>query len=155
MTVQLVAGRSGSGKTHVCLEQIRSELQRAPLGPPLILLVPEQATFQMEQALPDPQSGLMGYHRVEICSFQRLARRMIDDTLAGGFRPLSELGRQLILRRIIWQAGDQMTLFGRTVRRNGFIVELSRTIRELRQYRKTPAMLRDYADGIRAGKNVW
>ncbi|MFD1952612.1 hypothetical protein ACFSL6_00060 [Paenibacillus thailandensis] len=36
-------GRSGSGKTALCLREVRERLAADPEGPPLILLVPEQA----------------------------------------------------------------------------------------------------------------
>ena len=44
--IQFVLGRSGSGKTHHCLEAIRGELRREPMGGALILLVPEQAIWR-------------------------------------------------------------------------------------------------------------
>lgn len=49
MALQFVIGRAGSGKTGFCLEEIRKRLKDDPEGPPLVLLVPEQATFQAER----------------------------------------------------------------------------------------------------------
>ena len=77
MSVQFIFGRSGSGKTHYCLESVRSELRLSPTGPSLILLVPEQATFQIEQALLTDGS-LAGYHRAYVVSFARLARLILQ-----------------------------------------------------------------------------
>ena len=52
MPVRFVLGRAGAGKTHHCLSGIRAELKDTPLGPALILLVPEQAAAQMERPIP-------------------------------------------------------------------------------------------------------
>jgi len=56
--LRFVFGRAGTGKSTLCLEEIRRELRQKPWGAPLILLVPEQATYQMEVTLantPDPK----------------------------------------------------------------------------------------------------
>ena len=91
MPIQFILGRSGSGKTHHCLEAIRGELRRGPTGPARILLVPEQATFQMEQALVADEA-LGGFHRARVMSFVRLARHILFEK-APALPPLSETAR--------------------------------------------------------------
>ena len=52
MSVRLIAGRAGSGKTRWCQSQICEELAASLTdGPRLIILVPEQAGLQMERSL--------------------------------------------------------------------------------------------------------
>ncbi len=51
MSVRFILGRAGTGKTRTCLRNIREALLEDPNGPPIILLVPDQATFQMEHML--------------------------------------------------------------------------------------------------------
>ena len=51
MGIRLLYGRAGSGKTAVCFEEIRQMMRRDPLGAPLILITPEQATFEAEREL--------------------------------------------------------------------------------------------------------
>ena len=51
MSIRFVIGRAGSGKSQRCLSEIKQQLATAPEGAPLILLVPEQATFQAEHAI--------------------------------------------------------------------------------------------------------
>ena len=74
MALHFILGRAGTGKTHACLEGIRQQLRQQPQGPPLIFLVPEQATFLNEMAL---LKGLEshGSIRAEVLSFQRLYQR--------------------------------------------------------------------------------
>jgi ATP-dependent helicase/nuclease subunit B len=76
--VELLIGPAGSGKTYACLNAIRTELKQSPSGPPLLLLAPKQATFQMEHALlSDPD--LHGYSRLQILSFDRLAEFILSE----------------------------------------------------------------------------
>ena len=94
-TIKFILGRSGSGKTHFCLRSIEAELVRARHGSPLIFLVPEQATFQMEQALL-AHEGFRGYHRAQIVSFARLSRLVLMQTEPPALEPLGDMAKQMI-----------------------------------------------------------
>ncbi len=50
MAVQFILGRSGTGKTSYCIKAIVNALLE-PTEQQLILLVPEQATYQAERAI--------------------------------------------------------------------------------------------------------
>ena len=52
---RFLLGPAGSGKTFRCLTEIRDALRENPEGPPLILLAPKQATFQLERQLLDSE----------------------------------------------------------------------------------------------------
>jgi len=49
--LRFILGRAGTGKTFQCLKEIYQQLDAAPEGPPLVFIVPEQATLQTERAL--------------------------------------------------------------------------------------------------------
>ena len=124
MAVQFILGRSGSGKTYHCLESIRAQLTQCATGCPLVFLVPEQTTFQMEQSL---LSGgdIKGYHRAEIMSFARLGRMVLQSSGVSLLKPLSEFGKQMILRRLLQEHKEQLTLFKQIALDNGFVRALS------------------------------
>ena len=73
MQARFLLGPAGSGKTFRCLAEIRTALAEAPDGPPLILLAPKQATFQLERQLLSTDE-ISGFTRLNIFSFERLAR---------------------------------------------------------------------------------
>ena len=85
MAVQFILGRSGTGKTHACIEAVCDALVADPnSSAPLILLVPEQATFQMERAVLS-HAGIEGFSRCApgivvtiVCSFCRLTGLTIN-----------------------------------------------------------------------------
>jgi len=140
MPVRFILGRSGSGKTFYCLESVRAELRRSCRGESLILLVPEQATFQIEQSLL-ADGSLPGYHRAYVVSFARLARLILQQTTPPVLPQLTETGKQMILRRLLQQHQSDLTIFARAADRGGFVAQLSRMISELFQYQKTPEQL--------------
>jgi len=48
MSVRLVLGRSGSGKTEMIIKEIKDRLISDPQGDPIVYLVPEQMSFLSE-----------------------------------------------------------------------------------------------------------
>jgi len=135
--LRFVLGRAGSGKTFACLQAIRRELLAGPEGPPLILLTPEQATFQMEQALLST-AAVRATHRAHVLSFRRLAARVLQETGLGARPPLGELGKRMVLRSLIHRHGARLQLFGKAARQPGFVDKLANTLTELRAYRCRP-----------------
>ena len=120
MYIRYLLGRSGSGKTHACLAEIAREAQREPLGPvgggaaggamggttgeasggALILLTPEQSTFQMEQSLLSSHD-LAGYHRVWVVGFGRLAQ-LAGAAVGAGTEAVLSAAAQRFCLRLLW-----------------------------------------------------
>ena len=77
MPLRMITGRSGSGKTTMCLNEIRDKLIENPEGTPILYIVPEQMTFLSEYHLStDPMLG--GMIRAQVYSFSRLAWRILQ-----------------------------------------------------------------------------
>ena len=115
MAVRFILGRSGTGKTHHCVKAIVEALsQPAPIGAegpdnrPLVLLVPEQATYQASEAILS-DLRVTGYNRLHILSFDRLSlscprqkyRQARDFTL----------GRSMVIQRILRDCAGKLTIF--------------------------------------------
>lgn len=145
MPLRFIEGRAGAGKTARCLEEIAGAQQQAPSGPPLLLLVPAQATFEMERALLQEvrrRTGRGAYARAEILSFSRLAWRAAQRS---GIEPppqISEIGRRMVLRALLEEHAAALPLFGPQRDLPGFIEKLSATFGELQSHCATPAGLR-------------
>lgn len=147
MSVKFVLGRSGSGKTHYCLGKIREQLLASAEGAALLLLVPEQATFQMEQALVS-DGRLRGFHRVLVLSFERLARQVLQDRPASLLPVLSESGKQMLLKHLVQQQRERLFAFSRSGSSQGFVAKLSEMIRECRHYEKGAKQLLAQAEAV-------
>ncbi|MFF2481972.1 helicase-exonuclease AddAB subunit AddB [Paenibacillus sp. NPDC058071] len=133
MPLTFVLGRSGSGKTTYCLDRIRERLQERPDGPPLLMLVPEQATFQTEYALLK-DSGLNGSIRAQAISFRRLAFRVMQETGGTALVPISDDGKHMLLYKIMNRLDSQLELFRSGAEQPGFIEKLSELLTEWKRY---------------------
>lgn len=148
MSLRFIIGRAGSGKTRACLDAIRAELTARPAGPPLIFLVPDQATFQTEYTLATTP-GLKGFIRAQVLSFQRLAFRVLQE--AGGVaRPhIGDLGKRMLLRRLLEQRRDKIKIFRRSTSQPGFADTLARTLGEIKNYCIEPDALAAASTALR------
>src|SRR4030042_2209306 len=135
MAVQFILGRSGTGKTSYCIKAIVNELLNADKEQPLILLVPEQATYQAERSILT-DNRIAGYHRLNVLSFDRLQFLLLGRHTARP-RP-SRIGRQMIVHRILRDSESKLKIFGPSASWTGLGRRMANTIIELHQYAKTP-----------------
>ena len=149
MSVRFVVGRAGSGKTWRCLEAIRERLRGDPAeGHRLLLLVPEQATFQMERALIETPD-IAGFIRCEVLSFNRLAYRILAETGADprrGDETIGKMGRMMAMRRLIRRAKGELQIFDRVADRPGLVKQVSTAVEELMRERIDPQVLAELAE---------
>ena len=75
--MRLVLGRSGSGKTTYCMNEIKKFEQEA-FSKPLIYIVPEQSSFDAERQL-IKAIGKSGIMNTQVLSFRRLAYRIFSE----------------------------------------------------------------------------
>jgi ATP-dependent helicase/nuclease subunit B len=134
MSLRIIAGRSGSGKTHLILEEIRARLKEDPLGSPLILLVPEQATFQAEQAMLDTPA-LRGFMRVQVLSFRRLAFRVMQETGGLAVVPIQKSGKAMLLHKVMEARREELRIFKGGAAEHGLVAGLNELLTEMKRYR--------------------
>ena len=140
MQVRFLLGPAGSGKTFRCLAEIRAALARQPEGPPLILIAPKQATFQIERQLL-AGAALAGFTRLQVLSFDRLAAFVFERLHVAPPRLLSPEGRLMVLRALLRRHDGELQLLGKSARRPGFALELGGQLAELQQQQLGPARL--------------
>lgn len=149
MTIRFIIGRTGSGKTNKCLDEIREKLLEDPKGDnSLILLVPEQATFQAEHDL-ITTPGLPGLIRGQVLSFRRLSWRVMQETGNTAGIVIDEIGKKLLLQRILQKHRDKFTMYQAASEKMGFIDELSTLFSELSHYCISAEELQNTMGGIR------
>ncbi|WP_135546732.1 helicase-exonuclease AddAB subunit AddB [Paenibacillus cymbidii] len=144
MAIRFVLGRAGSGKSAAVLGEIRQRLQQSPDGHPLVLLVPEQATFQAELALVSTP-GLAGLLRAQVLSFRRLAWRVMQETGDTAGVPVDETGKALLLQRILHERRDELRVFRGTSEKIGFTERLLSLFSELKRYCLSADLLEHHA----------
>ena len=147
MQVSFVLGPAGSGKSHRCLEEARRLVAGAPDGLPLLFVAPKQATYEVERRLLEAPD-ITGYTRLQVLSFERLARFVFDQL---GRRPpdlLDEQGRVMVLRSLLSRNRDQLKLFRASAKLTGFASQLSTALAEAQRQQLTPDLLRQLAASL-------
>lgn len=133
MSLQFIIGRSGSGKSSLVLEQITSKLREDPSGPPMVLLAPEQGTFQIEQALVRAP-GLRGTVRMQVLGFRRLALRVMQETGGAALVPIGEEGKKMLLYKILRRRKADLKLYGNGSDQLGLIDRINSLYTELKKH---------------------
>lgn len=141
MSLQLVTGSSGSGKSYQLYQEIISKsLQNEDTN--YLIIVPEQFTLQTQKDIVSihPNRGTMN---IDILSFLRLAYRIFEE-VGGNDKPvLEDTGKSMVLRKIVAQKKKELELFNHDVQKQGFINELKSLISEIYQYSISVEMLEE------------
>lgn len=139
MAVQFIIGPAGSGKSHHVMRTIADTLQQEPRKK-IIIMLPEQATFTYQYELIN-QYGLSGVLTLEILSFQRLARNVMQQTGGLARQNVDDLGKLLILRRFLQQEADAYSYLNHSVNRPGYLIKIGQTFQEMKRYQITSQKL--------------
>jgi ATP-dependent helicase/nuclease subunit B len=133
MSLRIITGRSGSGKTAMFLDEICSRLSENPEGSPIIYMVPEQMTFLSEYRI-STNPALGGMIRAQVYSFSRLAWRILQETGGISRYHISSVGISMLIRKIIEEQKEKLKLFHRASDKNGFIQQVEQMMVEFKRY---------------------
>lgn len=146
MSIRFIYGRSGSGKTRYCLEEIKARV-KSGADHPQVLLVPEQYSLQAEKDLIAVlESG--GILKTQVLTFRRLAFRIFNE--AGGltYPHIHPAGKAMIIYRILDKMKDKLTVFSKAAECQGFVSTLSELITEFKRYEVSPETLEETCAGM-------
>jgi ATP-dependent helicase/nuclease subunit B len=91
--------------------------------------------------------NLPGILDVEVLSFSRVLAHKVFNEVGGVTRThINEQGRHMILRRLLDNLQDQLTVYKTVSRQNGFISQINDLLSDLKKHDITPQELRDKAD---------
>lgn len=141
MSLRFILGPSGSGKSTYIMRQLATALKENPRKK-IILLLPEQATFCYQYELIN-HYGLQGVLTLQILSFQRLARIVMQETGGLSRQIVNELGKMLILRRLLSKEAEAFPYLRTSLQRTGYLQKIGGTFDDFKKYRLTGGMLQD------------
>lgn len=145
MTLRFVTGRAGTGKTTVIEREIASELERDPLGPAVILIVPDQMSYSMELSL-SVNFGLNGLIRAQVSTFKRLAWRVLQETGGITRKEVDGFGYRMLVRSVLEENREELKLFKQAANKRGFTEKIGDLMKEFSRYcldRETLAEFRE------------
>jgi ATP-dependent helicase/nuclease subunit B len=125
--VQFILGRSGTGKSRWCIDAVCDALADGG-GEPLILLVPEQATYQVERSILSAPN-IAGFSRLHVLSFNRLGFWLQSHPSSAP--DISRTGKQMILHKLLLELAGDLTLYKGNVTTMGLAEKLSGLLDEL------------------------
>lgn len=146
MSLQLILGGSGSGKSYTLYSKIIEESIANPQEN-FLVIVPEQYTMETQRKLVSmhPRKGIMN---IDILSFQRLAYRVFSELGGGDDRVLDDTGKNLIVRKVLEAKKKELKIFGNNINKIGFVSEMKSIISELLQYAITPEQVTEIEEKI-------
>ncbi|MEK4484853.1 helicase-exonuclease AddAB subunit AddB [Psychrobacillus sp. FSL H8-0484] len=133
MSLRIVTGRSGSGKTKFMQREIVNTLKAAPLGDPLFYIVPDQMSFSSEYDLA-AGSGLEGLIRAQVTTFKRLAWRVLQETGGIAKEEISGFGYRMLIRSLLEDNKEEFKLFKRAATKRGFTDQIEVLLKEFSRY---------------------
>lgn len=143
MAVQFVLGAAGTGKTeYLYREVIRQAAEHRDRS--YYFIVPEQFTLQTQRDLVErnPVGGILN---IDVTSLARLAHQVFAE-LGGEKRTvLKDIGKSMVVRRILTECREELTVFASNARQSGFVEEVKSLISEFLQYGVCEEQLSDMA----------
>lgn len=132
MGLQLIIGGSGSGKTLMMYNELIKKSMEEQRH--FYVVVPEQFTMETQKMIVNLSGERRGSTKIDIVSFNRLAKRIFDEAGLNKISVLDDTGKCLLLRKIIEENKKDFTVFGSKSGMSGFVEEMKSMISELYQY---------------------
>lgn len=146
LSLRFIYGRAGSGKSQFCINSINNRIEKGG-DKPLILVVPEQFSFQSEKSILT-LIGEKSLTRVRVISFKRMAYRVFDEVGGIAREHMNSSGKSMLFYHIMNKLKDEFKVFALSARQKGFVDTVSDTISEFKKYELTPEILRNTIDDV-------
>ena len=133
MSLRVISGRAGTGKSTYIHQEIVKELKERPLGSPIYLIVPDQMSYQAEYVLTNDYD-INGIIRAQVVTFKRLAWYILQETGGIAKEQIDKIGYRMLIRRLLAENKEQFSLFRQAADKRGFTKEVEQLIKEFGQY---------------------
>lgn len=132
MALHFVLGPSGAGKTEYIYKKVIQDSMDNPSAN-FILLVPEQQSLavQRKMVLMHPRRGSFN---IDCIGFNRLTYRLFDELNIKPANVLEDFGKSMLLRQAATEKKDDLSIYGNSLDKAGFIDETKSLMSELYQY---------------------
>ena len=104
MSLRFIYGRAGKGKSTYCIDQIKKRVN-GNKKQKLILLVPEQLSFQSEKKVIEAIGGV-GLNNVYVITFKRMAYWVFKECGGVVKKHIDKCGKSMILYSVLEEIED-------------------------------------------------
>ena len=142
MSMQLIYGKAGTGKSSFIFKKIKEQLKEN-LAEKIYIIVPEQFSYATEKRLLETLEENTSIN-AEVVSFKRLAHRIALEVGGNNETILSKTGRTMLMEYILEQNKKKLNFLGKSSD-----VDLAlRTITELKKHNVNESMLQEQINNI-------
>ena len=132
MSLQFIIGTASSNGPQALVEEATEWLDRDPKND-VFYLVPNHVKFETEIAVLKTMHGLPGYReadriaamRLQVFSFSRLAWYYLQNTAAYQKKSVTDSGKFMLIKQVLLEHQEELTLFRNDINKAGFIQQLS------------------------------
>ena len=136
MSLRLICGRAGTGKSEFCLEEIKNNLDK---NRKIYIITPEQYSFTEEKKLiAKIENG--STMQVEVLTFARMAYRLLNEVGGATRTNLSKAGKAMLIYDILEKNKKNLCFLGKSKQN----VELIDTM--LTEFKKHKIQIKDLND---------
>ena len=146
--VHIINGRSGSGKSTVLLDTI---CERAKNNDNIILIVPEQASFQNESEILN-RLGAKNARNIDVLSFQRLCDHIEMEYGKDSKKELSDGARLILMSLAIEAVQDKLELYGERTGKSDLTSLMLTAVSEYKICLITPEKLMELSKRVSDGR---
>lgn len=148
MPVQFILGAHPNQKRRVVIDQLYDQLKEYP-DTQMLYLVPDNVKYEAETMIlqqfkeKNPDSNMSGMIRLQVFSFSRLAWYLLQNKPIYQRPQLTESGLAMLVKRILQEEEQNLTIYRGTSQQIGFIERLVTLFSELRNGRINPEDLNE------------
>lgn len=110
MSIKIVYGRAGTGKSTFCLNEIKKQINQAQK---IFIIVPEQFSYATEKKLLETLESKSSVN-AEVISFKRLAYKINQEVGKDCKNHLTKAGKEMLLKFITNKNKQQLNFLGKT-----------------------------------------
>lgn len=155
MSYRFCLGASGSGKSRELHKWVTKRAGKAlderDFSKSFLIVVPDQYTMQTQKEMVLAAGERGGILNVDVLSFGRLSHRIFEEVGADERGVLDDMGKTLLLRRLVSRCRKDLTILGSGIEKPGMIAEVKSVISEFMQYGISPEKTENLARSAAAG----
>ncbi len=136
--MRIIQGRSGSGKSYFCMNEIKENLEASYDGP-LIYIVPEQFSLNAEYDVSNV-IGRGGILEVQVLTFKRLCHRIYNE-FCFKKESISKSGKAMLVYSIMKDLENELVLLKGVDKKQGLVSTVCDLISEFKRYNVMPDVL--------------
>ena len=151
MSLEMILGASGHGKTTMLYERLVAEATEHP-EKRFVLIVPEQSSLQAQKEIVRLHRN-HGVFNIDVLTFGRLGYRIFEELGIELPETIDETGKNLLIRKVMDEVNDRLRLIHPS-RRQGFITDVKSMLSELKQYGITAEELKQIAASMKGNDRL-